>query len=210
MRVIILPTYKDWLEWRFNGIGASDAPSVMNASPFMTREELWAKKTERLLSKKSTPQMKRGKDLEELARREYEKMTGIEMAPAFIEHDEIPFAIASLDGMNIKASRALEIKCPGKVDHGTALKGQIPHKYIWQCVHILMVTGLSELDYFSFDGESGVIINFKRNFEMENRLLKAETIFWEHVLKDIAPEKPKENVVSFQEKIRLLRSKDEK
>lgn len=189
MKLITLETYAEWIEWRFTGIGASDAPSVMDTSPFMTKEELWAKKTGRMLSQPSNYQMRRGKDLEALARKEYEKMTGISMPKAFGQSEEHPFALVSLDGVNFQALKALEIKCPGKKDHAIALRKEIPDKYVYQCVHICMVTKLPYCDYFSFDGTTGVIVPFKRNIKLENELLRSERELWKCVLTDRAPSK---------------------
>lgn len=186
------------------GIGASDAPAVMDSSPFMTSEELWARKTERMLPQKSTPQMRRGKDLEAVARKVYEEMTGIPMPAAFIQNEKYPFAIASPDGLSIRSERVLEIKCPGETDHKVALSGKIPRKYLWQCVHLCLVTGMERCDYFSFDGKNGVIVEFKRDPKLEAELIEAEKIFWGCVLKDTAPEK-KVSIVSKQEFFKVRR-----
>lgn len=200
MKFITFKTRAEWLEWRMSGIGSSDSMAVMGASPWLTRDQLWAQKTERMLPQKSMPWMKRGQDLEPLARKKYETMVGRPMNPANVAHEKHSFLIASLDGISAKGNHLVEIKCPGTQDHAVALKGKVPDKYVWQLTHQLLVTGLKEMDYFSFDGEKGVIVRFVRNVQFEKALLAAETSFWESVIKDIEPGKPAPEL-NFQEKI---------
>lgn len=177
----------DWLAWRNHGIGSSDAPVVMNASPWSTPFELWARKTGRLRPQPTNWAMQRGLDLEPRAREEYERLTGIPMPATRLEHPDHRFIRATFDGLNLDAKRVLEIKCPGNADHVTAIQGKIPDKYLWQCVHLIFVAQMKTLDYFSFDGFSGVLVTMKRDVALENRLFKEESIFWKHVVKDTPP-----------------------
>jgi predicted phage-related endonuclease len=89
------------------------------------------------------------------------------------------------------ARRVLEIKCARvKKDHAEARAGRIPAKYLWQCVHLLLVTGFDHLDYFSFDGQRGVIVRFERDEKLEQKLLAAEAEFWRYVQNDVPPPVP--------------------
>lgn len=178
---------QDWLAWRMSGIGASEAPAVMNASPWCSSYKLWQLKTGRIEPDPKNPQMERGLALEPVARDRYEQFTGIEMPDDTAKHPEHEFIRASLDGINKSVKKVLEIKCPGKVDHFTAVQGKIPDKYVWQCVHLLMVTGFPSLDYFSFDGKHGVVVTYRRDRAAEAKLLAAEIKFWKCVEMDIPP-----------------------
>lgn len=204
MKIINFKTHEEWLRWRMTGIGASEAAAVMGLSPFMTREELWELKTGRGTPKYVTAAMQRGLDLEPVARREYEKLTGIKMPECYAEHSKYSFILASMDGLNLSSEKALEIKCPGKTDHAVALGGKIPAHYVWQCVQILLVTGLPQIDYFSFDGEKGAKpITFRKSFTLEAALLKELFKFRELVINDIRPTiEPIK--LSFQERLRKL------
>lgn len=189
-------TYSEWLKWRMGGIGASEAPAVMDSTPFSNPLKLWELKTGRRAPDPLNYPMKRGLELEPKARLAYEKETGIRMKPKVcLEHPEMPFIRASYDGLNIHAERGLEIKCPGRVDHGVAKQGKIPEKYLWQCVHLLMVCGYEQLDYFSFDGSQGVVVPFKRDKSLEKKLLQKELVFWEHVQTDTPPARPQDKPV---------------
>lgn len=176
-----------WLKRRDRGVGGSDADVIMGTSPFSTPFELWARKTGRLRPQPQTAAMLRGLELEPLARRAYEKIAGVRMPPAELEHARYVFVRGNLDGLNRGIGRALEIKCPNAIDHGTAKEGRVPEKYKWQCVHLMLVAEVPALDYFSFDGLSGVIVPLVRNTVQEEELLQAEEIFWTHVIKDIPP-----------------------
>lgn len=132
--------------------------------------------------------MARGIELEPVARRAYEVKTGIPMPALEIEsHPEIPFIGGNLDGINRDARRVLEIKCPGRTDHEEAVKGRIPRKYVWQCVHLMFLADLPSLDYFSFDGWDGVIVSMKRDSRLEKELLREEKAFWKCVTRDVPP-----------------------
>lgn len=180
----------DWIEWRRKGIGSSDAPAIMSASPWVTPLQLWELKTGRREPEPSNFAMKRGLALEPNARDSYEQITGIRMPSALSKSKEHDFIRASLDGVNKHARIVLEIKCSGREDHGKALNGKIPDKYLWQCVHHLLVTGLDRVHYFSFDGAEGVIVEFQRDEHLESRLLSKEIEFWNWVCTDTPPPIP--------------------
>jgi predicted phage-related endonuclease len=103
---------------------------------------------------------------------------------------------ASLDGYNLELSRVLEIKCPGKEDHKTAMAGAVPEKYLPQVQYQLLVTGAKEAHYFSFDGEAGCIVEVKPDAEYQAMLVEKVKHFWEdHVLKGVPPEPTKADKV---------------
>jgi predicted phage-related endonuclease len=89
--------------------------------------------------------------------------------------------IASFDGISVKRDYALEIKCPGKKDHGTALKGSIPIKYYPQLQHQLAVCGLDFIYYYSFDGEDGVTLIVQRDDDFIKNMIDKEKQFWDHL-----------------------------
>lgn len=177
-----------WEEWRKKGIGASDAPAVMNASPWKTRFQLWEEKMGQTEGFKGNWATQRGNDLEPLARQTYELMTDIDMEPVLMVHPEFTFMRASLDGYNAELKRVVEIKCPGKPDHATALQNKVPEKYKWQLQHQMFVAGVNEADYFSFDGQDGVIVKVKADPEMQRQLLEECKKFWNCVQTGKPPE----------------------
>ena len=183
---------KSWLDWRRTKITASDAPIIMEMSPFKTPFQLLDEK----LSCYESPQnkyMKRGNELEPIALQAFEKETGLVMFPAVGVH-ETEWIAASFDGVTIEEDAIVEIKCPGKKDHACALDGKIAEKYIAQLQHQIYVSGLSFSYYFSFDGEKGVILEVKRDEEFIEKMIAKETDFW--------------NILSTEIELRNIRKKD--
>ena len=63
----------DWHRWRLQGLGASDAPVIMGEAAFKTPRMLWSIKTGRAQEDAAGPAARRGRELERLARRTYER-----------------------------------------------------------------------------------------------------------------------------------------
>lgn len=183
----------EWFAWRGTGLGASDAPIVMGASPWTTRFELWAQKRKILqAAQPEYNQMKamvRGTLLEEKARALYSKQAGVELTTPSVEHPEYPFIRASLDGWSDISKVIVEIKSPGKADLAEAAKGRIPRKYQPQLAQQLMlVPGASHIDYVTYDGEDKIYVTqFKRDVEYEAKLLQELIAFWRLVEDGVPP-----------------------
>lgn len=178
---------EEWLEMRKNYIGASDAPVLMEVSPWSTPYKLWCEKLSLLPPKKKTEAMQRGLDLEEEARKEFEKQTGLIMFPTVVFSDEYDFMMASLDGIDIEGKNILEIKCPGKEDHECAMDGVIPEKYMPQLQHQMIVTKLDKVWYFSYSKNSHKLIEVERDTKYAKKLIEKEKSFWRCVKELEAP-----------------------
>lgn len=181
-------SFNEWLQWRKAGIGSSDAAAIMGCSPWSSPFEKFLEKTGRIAgrvrSRWEWKAMHRGLKLEPLARRSYEQWTGVLMPAKAIVHPEFPFLRATCDGINFEIGRALEIKAPGRADHKLALQGKMPAYYLWQCVHILMVSGFEWIHYWSYRNQRGVPVILGRDRKLEERLLEAELRFWNCVQRD--------------------------
>jgi len=178
----------EWLQMRKNKIGASDAPVIMEVSPWKTPYQLWEEKNDLAPKRAESSSMRRGLDLEESARLELEKMTGIFFLPRIKQHTSFSWMIASLDGIDAESKHIAEIKCPGAVDHQKALHGQIPEKYFPQLQHQLEVCELDMSYYFSFDGSSGAIVKVYRDDKYIKKMLEKEQAFWQ-CLQEFMPPK---------------------
>jgi predicted phage-related endonuclease len=111
----------------------------------------------------------------------FEQETGIMFFPAVGVHESIEWMAASFDGVSIDRKAILEIKCPGKKDHKQALEGKIPRHYFPQIMHQIEVAGLDMSYYYSFDGESGVILEVKRDQAFIDMMLAKEKEFWDSI-----------------------------
>lgn len=178
----------EWLEMRKNKIGASDAPPIMGTSKYKSAFKLWQEKLDLVPMDTITPAMQRGHDLEDRARQELERLTDHFLLPQVKFHKSIEYMMASLDAIDPEGKYAAEIKCPNKQDHEIAKSGNVPDKYYPQLQHQLEVCELDCIDYFSFDGQEGVIVKVFRNDQYIKKLLQKEFVFWECMQNFIAPE----------------------
>lgn len=171
----------EWLAWRQNGLGASDAPAVMGRSRWTTPYGLYRQKIGLDPGPKMNPAMLRGIKLEPKARAAYEKHTGNVMVPMVLESATHPILRASLDGLEVDGTVALEVKCPGEEAHMLAKNGLVPDYYVDQTQQQLLVSGAKELHYWSFDGESGALVIVYPDPARQQAIIEASLRFWERV-----------------------------
>lgn len=169
---------KAWIDFRRRHICASDAPAILGMSPYKNIDDLYKEKTQGF-EQITNPYMQRGLDLEPIALEMFEKETGLILFPCVGVHDSNEWMAASFDGVTIDRKYIVEIKCPGKKDHAVALKGKIPKQYIAQLQHQIEVSGLDFSFYYSFDEQSKVIIEVKRDQEFIDIMLAKEKEFWD-------------------------------
>jgi len=173
-----------WLFWRREGIGASDAPVIMGHSPWQKESELLLLKTGRKTEPSANFAMQRGKRLEPLARLAYVNHTGIGVEPMCVQSLTHAWMRASLDGLSPDGDHVVEIKCPGAKDHQLADSGFVPDKYYAQLQHILAVTGLGEISYWSFRFDHTVLLKVKRDDGFIDTLIAKEAAFWGKVCRN--------------------------
>jgi putative phage-type endonuclease len=189
---------KEWHEWRRNGIGSSDAAVIMGVSPWRTPLQLWENKVFGISEQLDNASMKRGRDLEETARQEFEKLVGTIVAPSNVVHPGCSWMRASLDGIDVTGKIIVEIKCPNKDDHLTAAGKKVPEKYYPQCQHQLEVTGSPSMYYFSFDGKKGVVVEVARDQKYIDDMFQKEKEFWSLVVNQTPPETSHRDKISME------------
>src|ERR1700690_2844696 len=91
---------KEWLDFRKDKVGASDAPVIMGVSPWSTPLKLWEEKMGLRQPRKPTKSMEEGINNEEKARQMFEKETGIYVLPNVFVHPSLGWLMASFDGMD--------------------------------------------------------------------------------------------------------------
>jgi putative phage-type endonuclease len=172
----------DWLEMRKQHVGASDAPVIMGVSPYKTQHQLWEEKLGLTNNDYSNKGTKYGQEMEEPARRAYEKLTGIIVAPTVVFHPDRPYMMASLDGLSFDKKTAVEIKNVCEEDHEKAKSGVVPEKYFPQVQHQLAVLDLPSLHYFSFRKGDFALVDVLKDDNYLQTLYSAEKEFWDSVL----------------------------
>jgi putative phage-type endonuclease len=173
----------EWLSWRNNGIGASDAPTIMGENPWKTAAQLLSEKCGKAPESAPNSAMVRGTELEPEARRAYELRTGRIMEPACLQSTQYEWLRASLDGLSQNLDTAVEIKCGDSVYRKTADYGKVPSYYYGQLQHILAVTGLLSMDFFCYlPDRPALLVPVERDDTYIERLVIAEYQIWMEVL----------------------------
>lgn len=172
-----------WLEWRNQGIGASDAPAIMGENPWKSASQLLQEKCEaKEISSNAT--MDRGTELEPEARRHYESRVGIQVVPSCLQSVRLEWLRASVDGLAIDRSAVVEIKCGESVYRNSSASRKVPDYYLGQLQHILAVTNLQSIDFWCYlPNRPEVHLHVARDDSYIERLLNAEHLFWQQVVK---------------------------
>jgi putative phage-type endonuclease len=178
----------DDLRLRKNYIGGSDAPIIMEKSPWATPLDLWEVKIGLKPDFEGNRATDEGRRKEPIARKAFEEKTGLLMFPERRFSKEYEFMMATMDGVSLDGKHAVEIKCPGQEDHELALNGIIPEKYYPQLQHQICVLNLQMIFYFSFNGKENKIIEVPRDDAYISTLTGKEAEFFnEYLKKMIAP-----------------------
>lgn len=152
----LVSVYKDraeWLEARKAGLGASDAPAFLGASPWKTNVQLWEEKCG-LASPEdigNNPAVKYGNDAEPLLRQLFaldHPEYGLSFTPyKIIRHQRYPFITCTPDGELLETGTArrggLEIKTTEILSSvgWQHWKDRIPDNYYAQVCHQMLATG---------------------------------------------------------------------
>ena len=201
-------TREEWLKERLNGIGASEASSIVNRNPYKTNIQLWEEKTGRRTAEdiSGKPCVKYGIDAEEHLR----KLFALDFPQYEVGYEEFkiirnsvyPFIFATLDGwlecedgrLGILEIKTTEIHNPKVWDKW---KDRVPDNYYIQLLHQLLATGYdfailkAQIKYVS----NGTITLTTRHYTIERSevqkdidfLRNAEIDFWDDVKKDRRP-----------------------
>ena len=182
--------YKEWLEYRKQGIGGSDASVVCGMNRYKSSIELWMEKTDQLPYQEAGEAAYWGTQLEELVRLEFTKRTKIEVKQVkqLLKSKEYPFMMANLDGV-----------CEHP-DYGTCIfeaktasayrmrewEDSIPDEYQLQIQHYMAVTGFQGAYIAVLIGGNTFRWQFvARDEELISMLIQLEKDFWRHVQENI-------------------------
>ena len=88
---------KEWIDWRFEGIGASEISILMGSNPYKTPLQLWEIKCGFRSEDITNAAMQHGKDNEEIALLYLNTKYNLELIPMCVEDDVKPYYKASFD-----------------------------------------------------------------------------------------------------------------
>jgi hypothetical protein len=96
------------------------------------------------------------------------------MFPAVFIRDDLPWAMASLDGINFDEDKIIEIKCGSRAfERGL----DIPEYYQCQMQHAMWVSGATRCDYFCYWNGEYKLIPFNRDDAFIEKMIEAEKSF---------------------------------
>lgn len=186
---------QEWLDFRRTKVGASDCPAILGLSPYKTPYQVWEEKVFGVDTFKNAG-MLRGQALEEKAREEFERISGVAVMPKIMVSKERDWQMASFDGVSFEGDTFVEIKCPNKEVHGMALKGKLPDHYMAQMQHQLAVMNVKMGFYFSFDGSRGAVVEVPKDEKYIDMINEVESTFYhEYMVTKSAPPMGNEDYV---------------
>ena len=183
--------YEDWLEYRKQGIGGSDASVVCGINRYKSPVELWMEKTGQLPHQEAGEAAYWGTQLEPFVRAEFTKRTGIEVSRRneLLQSEEHPFMLANLDGICEVpgiGTCIFEAKTASAYKAGE-WEDTIPDEYQLQIQHYMAVTGYAGAYIAVLIGGNTFRWKFvERDEELISMLIELETAFWNHV-QDLTP-----------------------
>ena len=183
--------YVEWLDYRKQGIGGSDAAVVCGISRYKSPVELWMEKTDQLPYQEAGEAAYWGTQLEALVRTEFTKRTGIEVkiVSQILQSVEHPFMLANLDGVCEHPDYGI---CGFEAKTASAYKAgewedAIPDEYLLQTQHYMAVTGYKGFYIAVLIGGNTFRWKFvERDEELISMLIELESNFWDHV-QDLTP-----------------------
>ena len=205
----MIETREQWLKERLNGIGASEAASIVNLSPYKSNLELWEEKTGRRIAEDigDKPYVKFGTEAEKYIR----ALFALDNPQYQVDYEEFkiirnadhPFLFATLDGwltedngrMGVWECKTTEILRANQWENWNS---RIPDNYYIQVLHQLLATGYdfailtARIKHTDRNGNKKAVTQsytIERSLVLNDLdyLLKEEIKFWERVKNDRRP-----------------------
>ena len=204
----IIQNDEEWLKWRFEGLGGSDAPVYIsinnfNFSKYQTRKGLLKEKIHRKAKKNNNSFITSLGHRTEVFAREitkcmlsFREWRDINLNPVCAENETHPFMRASLDGYSEEINLPWECKLVGKDKFKKISEGACPDDFFCQTQHQMFVTEQKEIlltaVWLQFGEGRKPIINYKNISHIiikrddkfiKNTLVPQALDFWLEVVK---------------------------
>lgn len=195
--MIVASSRPEWLQKRSQGIGASDAATVLGASPWSDPLTLFLEKVGLKPGAEENESMRWGQRLQPIVAEEHQLVTGRPITDPseggkFVihQHPQIPWCLSTLDYLQEDKERGLgvlEIKTTSAFKEEDWIE-EPPLHYQVQVQHQLAVTGLSwgSLSVL-IGGQKFITFDIERDEEFIELMLAHEETFWKGVLANEAP-----------------------
>lgn len=186
----------EWQQLRAEHFTASEAPAMMGASKYMTREKLMRQKALGDSEEVSEHQQRlfdRGHAAEAAARYILEQRMGEELYPIVASEGKL---LASVDGANMLCDTLFEHKLLNQELAIQVQAGVLDPHYYWQLEQQLLVTGAKKVIFVCSDGTEENFYSMEYVSDLERRAqLIAGWDQFERDLANFAPEAPKVEAV---------------
>ena len=189
---------REWLEFRRDHIGSSDAVVIMGDHPSKTQLMLLEEKRHGT-SEDPSPAMFHGKAKEKEALEFFNSLTDEkDYIPLVIEDERSPYLSASLDGYSATSNEIVEIKCPFWNTAEQVDLNIYKSRYKWQIAHQLMVSKAKACHLFIYTSATEYkIFTYEASDVLFEPLRTQCAKFHEHMVNFTSPE-PTE--MDFEEK----------
>ena len=187
---------EDWLQFRRQGIGSSDAAAACGIHPYLSMLELWMIKTGRMTSDideslEGYSPLYWGNTLEPMVAKYYQAHTGnkVRRVNAILQHPEQPFMLANLDYAITGSEEVQILECKTAGEHGAKLwKDGVPLYVTCQVQHQLAVTGKQAAHIcVLLCGHEAKIYKVERDEKLIASIIEHERLFWQYVQTDTPP-----------------------
>lgn len=183
---------EDWLKYRKQGIGGSDAGAICGFNPYRTAMQVYYDKTSDEIEDIDNEAMKQGRELEDYVAQRFMEKTGkkVRRANAMFYDEKHPFMIADVDRMIVGENAGLECKTvsPYMAEHWK--DDQIPLSYQMQVFHYMSVCNADRWYVAALIfGREFKVYTIERDEEIIANLIQLEEDFWyNNVQKRILPD----------------------
>ena len=189
---------EDWLQFRKQGIGSSDAAAACGIHPYLSMLELWMIKTGRMSSDidesiEGYSPLYWGNTLEPMVAKYYQEHTGnkVRRVNAILQHPDSNnhFMLANLDYAITGSDEVQILECKTAGEHGAKLwKHGVPLYVTCQVQHQLAVTGKQAAHIcVLLCGHEAKIYKVERDERLIESIMEHERLFWQYVETDTPP-----------------------
>ena len=171
-----------WLKKRREGIGGSDAASVLDLNPYKSSMSVYMGiKNDLVIDEAINYKMDLGNKLEDFVANEFTLKTGkkVRNVNGILKNDKYPFALANIDRAVVGEKAFLECKVTNSYSKKSWQK-EVPIYCQVQCYHYMAVTGATHCYIAALIGNEELVIHkLDRNEELINEIMNLEKMFWD-------------------------------
>tara|TARA_R110001583_G_scaffold33668_2_gene113721 strand:+ start:83 stop:1081 length:999 start_codon:yes stop_codon:yes gene_type:complete len=192
----------EWLDWRKGGVSASEIAIILGLSPYKTPWRLWMEKKGRVAAPdlSRNPNVRRGVELEDHARRLFEEDHDVLLMPVCAESDLYDIFRCSFDGVDDNGI-PVELKVPAESTWDEVKeKGEEAQAFQLYRPQVMFQIFVAEADYGFLvfyrrndDGtEEKVEFRIDRDENLISEIIEKGLQFWDSLVHDIEPEQDPE------------------